>query len=930
MRNTLFTRLVSFLLIIAMVLPALPAGYAMEELTEATAVTEVTEPSEETEPTDPSEETEATDPSEETEPTDPSEETEPTDPSEETEPTDPSEETEPEEEDEETEEEEEEEESELSYGLTGLPEDCVLTEAQLLEKESLTAHGVVESLADMTPGVDYVEGQVILTADSEEFAQLAAAAFNGELESYEYGIGVIILTEVTVLEAVTAAADMTLPLPAVSPNYITVIQPIKSEPEIPAENAGAVLFAAAPELQSWETWVYENIAPEYVDPYIYNASGYGYQWMHDVVDTYEAWGVTTGSRNYTPLVAVLDSGVQTDHPELSGKVTTVTVKNASNTVLNHTTLGSHGTHVAGIIAAKLGNGCGGAGIAPDARIMSIRIMETDSYGRTFASDATIARAIRAAADNGAWIINMSFGGTGYADPVVNSSGQLLYYSYVKQQAIDYAYNKGCTLIAAMGNENSNTIQYPAGYDHVIGVGATDQGNNRTHFSNYGAWADVSAPGLNIFSTSTGSSFEYMDGTSMAAPVVCGVAALYMSVHGKVGHDAMEKVLKANVTKVNGSGMGKGVVNAAKLFDDKPVAPTYKITGDKTYTNNYKSQLLLCESKLYLYHDGDNMGALIYTTDGKTPSTKNGQIVNGNVISSGSYIDLSQFAGKTVTVKAAYVSGMGIIGKTLTLKLKVDESKRPTGITIEGTNTLVAGKKFTYKAVVAPAQKADQKVTWSVYSTSPSLSGKVKISSTGVLTTPSGISGSIIIRAVSKADPSISKTFNISTIATKPVSKITLNNTKLTMGVTSFNGFNRTATLKVISVTDTAKNSVATGQYGYQWTSSNTKVATVNANGVVTAVAKGTATITCKVLDGSGVTAKCTITVKQPVVLITLSGQKTIAPGASATYKATVNPTNANTKKVTWSLSGAPDGVTISSSGVVKVAKTVLPEKPSPS
>ena len=120
---------------------------------------------------------------------------------------------------------------------------------------------------------------------------------------------------------------------------------------------------------------------------------------------------------------------------------------------------------------------GGAGIAPYATILSYCVAY-DEYGNMF--DYDIISAIYDAVDNGADIINMSYGGIGY--------------NPLQQEAIDYAYENGVTCIAAMGNTGSNAIEYPAAYEHVIAVTATDKSNNRAWFSNYGNWSDVSAPG----------------------------------------------------------------------------------------------------------------------------------------------------------------------------------------------------------------------------------------------------------------------------------------------------------------------------------------------------------------------------------------------------------------------------------------------------
>ena len=244
---------------------------------------------------------------------------------------------------------------ELPFGLTGMPADYVLSEVVLAEKEALA--DVVGKLAELTSGKDYVKNEVLASAASQEEAELIAAAFNGEVAKYRHGIVTITLQGCTVLEAVTAAANMELPLPAVYPNYITRMEPI---PSVAASDSTMETMSAVPTEQTWETWVRENMAnpDEYLlDPYF----TYSYQWHHDAVDTYAAWGVSTG---WNVPVAVIDSGVYAEHEDLGGRVTVRDIGQGTEPK------GDHGTHVAGIIAAEMDNGVGGAGIAPNANITS--------------------------------------------------------------------------------------------------------------------------------------------------------------------------------------------------------------------------------------------------------------------------------------------------------------------------------------------------------------------------------------------------------------------------------------------------------------------------------------------------------------------------------------------------------------------------------
>ncbi len=853
-----------------------PETEAASESTEAPEQTEtVTEPIPETEAAVETEAAEETEPAEETAP----EETIPEETiSEETVP----EETVP----------EETEAAVLPYGFAGLPEGYVLSEEAAARKQAMIDAQVVESLSGLTAGVDYAAEWVTAYAESGEEATLMAEAFSGELISWNYGVAKIRLLTATVPEAVEASLDPKLPLPAVSPDYVSRVEPMETPATLEAAKA-------LPEMQTWETWVRENMSNP--DPALLNPGERNYQWMHDTVDTYAAWGVTTGDS--WVKVAIIDSGVNTSHTDLKGHISTINIGLGTSDAV------SHGTHVAGIIGGAMNNGSGGAGIAPGVSLISIRAC--NDYGEFYDSD--MAAAIRAAVDAGANIINMSIQGP--------------WYNWMLQDAISEAVANGVTVIAAMGNSGSNTISYPAAYDGVIGVAATNSAGNRAHFSNYGEWADVAAPGENIISSVSGGGYASYDGTSMAAPVVTGVAALYMSaMGGHVNPAEMEKALESSATKVKDSGMGAGIVNIANMLDGVPAAPVYLIYDGEYYYDT--KDVIPCDAYVYFFESettafngttGDVGGGMIMTLDGKAPSVKDGQIINGACVEDTGRLSLEDFADSTVTIKAARISGMGILGKVLSLKLKVGGSDDVDSVTIHGPSYLNSGKSATFTATVEPAATADQTVYWEILDWEGYMYGAKIDSKTGKLTVPKG-TGKVWIGAVSMADPSVYAVHEVTVDYMPAVSKIYLNYTNAYLYV------GEGGTIKVTRMTDANGYGLNLDYYDVQWTSSNPKIASVDANGYVTGLSKGSVTITCKAMDGSNKTAKCKVEVRQMVTDITLSGQNTIAPGTSATYKATIAPKNATYNKVTWFLQDAPYGVTIDAkSGKVTVASFVRQE-----
>ncbi len=224
------------------------------------------------------------------------------------------------------------------------------------------------------------------------------------------------------------------------------------------------------------------------------------------IDAPEAWNITTGSSNV--VLAVIDSGVTYNHPDLAGNIWTNNDEVTGNGIDDDgngyvddiygwdfidsdgypVDLNSHGTHVAGTIAAMGNNGVGTAGVMWSAKIMAIRFLGVSGWGNT----ANAAEAIMYAADNGARIINASWGEYDYSNTLYN--------------AIDYARTKDVLFVAAAGNENNdNDIHpfYPASYDlpNIISVAATDHNDNLASFSNYGKNSvDLGAPGVDIYSS----------------------------------------------------------------------------------------------------------------------------------------------------------------------------------------------------------------------------------------------------------------------------------------------------------------------------------------------------------------------------------------------------------------------------------------------
>lgn len=280
----------------------------------------------------------------------------------------------------------------------------------------------------------------------------------------------------------------------------------------------------------------------------------------------KAWDRTKGAGI---KVAVIDNGLDFGHGEFVGKVVGQKVF-----IENSFTNGKHGTHVAGIIAAGANNGPGISGVCPECQLL---IAKTDGENANQAEVSDEASAITWAADNGANVINMSFGDK--------------YNSQTLGEAVAYAWNKGAVLVAGAGNcGNPNNakfcngvqgLMYPAAYPNVVSVAATDNRDQKAGFSSYGSWVDVAAPGNEIFSTVFGG-YEYMSGTSMASPMVAGVVALIRAANPNFSNQQVVDRVLSTADKIPGTGSfwQHGRVNAEAALNQKPQGAVDDLTCDK--------------------------------------------------------------------------------------------------------------------------------------------------------------------------------------------------------------------------------------------------------------------------------------------------------------------------------------------------------------
>ena len=268
------------------------------------------------------------------------------------------------------------------------------------------------------------------------------------------------------------------------------------------------------------------------------------QWGIFATGADRVWSVTTGKG---VTVAVVDSG-SGPHPDLAdnllpGRSFFSSVEAQDG---NDIDASGHGSHVAGIIAAVANNGIGGSGVAPQAKILPIKVL--DQAGQGDARD--VAAGVRYAADNGAKVINLSLGGA-------TESSSLT-------QAIQYATDKGALVVAAAGNGGAtDRPKWPASLDLTLAVTAVDQGNAVTTFDQRGDYIDIAAPGAGILSTAKGD-YVTLSGTSMAAGFVAGAAALLFAAEPRVSNTQVRDILLGTATDIGDPGrdqtFGAGLIN----------------------------------------------------------------------------------------------------------------------------------------------------------------------------------------------------------------------------------------------------------------------------------------------------------------------------------------------------------------------------------
>lgn len=462
------------------------------------------------------------------------------------------------------------------------------------------------------------------------------------------------------------------------------------------------------------------------------------QWYLPKINAASAWDVKKGSGK---VIAIVDDAVRLTHEDLAaniwinpgeiagnnidddgnGYVDDVhgydVADNDNNPATPVTATNSeftHGTHCSGIAAAVTDNGKGISSISYGNKIMAVKCKSSLDLGPSlpYAYEGLM-YAIEAGAD----VISMSWGG--------------YYYSATYQLLFDVAYDAGIVCVAAAGNSNTSIAMYPAGYNHVISVAATDQNDVKAYFSNYGSTIDVSAPGVDIYSTLAGSdnAYGYLSGTSMACPLVSGLCALMLSYNPDLTPDEVEQCLKSktdfidNINTAYAGKLGTGRINSYNTLLCLQKTPTALFESEKQ---------LVCPGQAVLYKDLSILNTSTgvsweWTFPGGSPSSSVSQNPSISYAVAGIYsatLKVTNAFGNSIETKTNYItvntltatlSGGASIPSGGSAVLKVDFSNvaGPYSISYTDGSTVVTKNNITdnpYYLTVNPNTSATYTLT----------------------------------------------------------------------------------------------------------------------------------------------------------------------------------------------------------------------------
>ena len=554
----------------------------------------------------------------------------------------------------------------------------------------------------------------------------------------------------------------------------------------------------------------DNSKVEYVQP------NYRYSFFEDEEDIYkdprdqyhftnikakEAWALIESNTYSATKVAVLDTGVDVYHEDLQDNLIDNTSYNATlgGKILSRDyDAGDHGTHVTGIIAATYHNGIGVAGVASGNNNDLVRVMVVGtSFDGEYLYTADIIEAINYAKDNGAKVMNMSFGGTGR--------------DRAMEAAVRDAYEAGVVMVASAGNDATNEFSSPTDFKEVISVNASNKYDKPTYWSDYGTYKDITAPGNNILSTFPGDDYEYASGTSMASPVVAGVAALVLDANPSLTPAQVYNILCAS-TGANSFDeyLGYGIVDAKAA-----VEAAYAASDSVSVTD-----LSIKDTTAEVY-ENDN----IYLETLVRPATSLKAVTWSSSDESVATVDSVTGKVTGVSVGTATITA-SVDGKEVSCEVTVKPSVSQTSLVIsnkEDFENVIVGFEGQLNAKITPDDATNQEIYYK-----SSDRKVVDVDEVGYITAVSA--GTVTITAKTY-DGNYSDSVEITVhkdARTVSITKSATDNTMLVDDVFTYEA----KALDVDGEDVTLNNNIT-------WKSTNKKVATVNSiTGEVTALAPG--------------------------------------------------------------------------------------------
>lgn len=688
-------------------------------------------------------------------------------------------------------------------------------------------------------------------------------------------------------------------------------------------------------IQSYSEAELKNLDANGALSYGINDPGAGLQWYLGKINIENAWQVSKGAG---VTVAVIDSGISTNHPDLKPNITGKfnTCSFATNGAEDND---GHGSHVSGIIAAAANNGIGIAGVAPGAKIISIKALDYywgyDEDNRSYilahgGTSADIARAVNMAVSKKVQVINMSLGG----DYGTNSPDTIY------KNSIENAVAKGTVVVVAAGNESYDLASeyinvYPAEFNDVICVSASTLADGLAGYSNYGnGIITIGAPGGNyindvstlMLSAYKGEYYTYMQGTSMATPVVSGVAALIISANPTYKNNkniatvqGVTELIEDTAVKTgnysNAARFGAGLVDAGAalgVMGSQVTAPVLSEGNNATLTSNN------AEGTITVNVSSTNSGeTYYYTQDGKNPTLLSPKSTDGQLI-----IDAN--GKKSVTLKVVASKNGKLSGITTVKYNLITKVNQITLDSKSGIYSVGVGKKLTLVPVFAPSKPTNTGLDWE------SLDKNVAtVDNKGNITAIA--EGTVTIKATAKdSDGAIyaEASITVKPLFTALTSNLADKGNKLNLATAECTYKSETETRPVSFDWIISSNEEEQEPGIFTYKTSNAKAAVIDpSTGRITAQGSGTATITATARDGSGKSVKCTVNVIKPAVIKEVTckeGQTTgtnytVAQGKTINLTAVLEDNTATEKNMVWTSDNS--AVATVSKGKVKGVST---------